>query len=415
MESGLRRGSHSVIRVRGRLSRRYAAKGRVIVGLAVLACAGCGPAWHFDFEAAEGQARSLERSLVVFYKDPLDLRSSQVEDWLEGPEVAPLLQGKVLCKLVNEFPPNRRYVAQYGVLQPPGLVLIHPDGTYHAHNGPMTPQQIGEFLAQAQPPGARPRLNPQIARTINYRWEGIYEDAVAKARRQNRELLIVYKWWLSGECTELLTIFQTRPEVARHFTETVNCLLDMDYPPNRVHVRKYGATRVPTVILVHRDGTYHAHSGPMTADQIVRFVTAAKAPGKRPLGEFADRRVVRASYRWYSDLNRAAAHARNRGLNVFVFYHSLYSDQSNRMARLLDRNDVAALFEGTINCRLDFSVPANRQLMARYRVGRAPAFVVVRPDGTYHARTGVVGRADLVELLGAAERPGLSPARARGP
>ena len=45
------------------------------------------------------------------------------------------------------------------------------------------------------------------------------------------------------------------------------------------------------------------------------------------------------------------------------------------MGRLLERDEVAALFEDTINCRLEFSVPANRQLMARYRVGRAPAFV----------------------------------------
>ena len=250
------------------------------MGSALLACAGCGPRWYFEFESAEGQARGLERTMLVFYKDPLDLESSQMQDLLESAELAPLLRDKVLCMLVDEFPPNRRYVAQYGIRQPPGLVLIHPDGTYHAHNGPMTLEQITDFLARAKPPGAKPTLNPQIPRSIDYHWEGIYEDAVEKARRQNRELFIVYKWWLSPESTELLAVLQTRPEVARHFTETVNCLLDQDYAPNRAHVRKYGVTRVPSVILVHRDGTYHAHTGPMTADQIVRFVTSAKAPGK---------------------------------------------------------------------------------------------------------------------------------------
>jgi hypothetical protein len=199
--------------------------------------------------------------------------------------------------------------------------------------------------------------------------------------------------------------------VARHFTETVNCLLDMDYSPNRRHVRKYGVTRVPAIILVHRDGTYHTHTGPMTADQIVRFATSARSSGRTPRGEYADRMRTRAGYQWYSDLNRALAHARNRGMNLFVFYNSLYSDQSNRMARLLDRSDVAALFEGTLNCRLDFSVPANRQLMLRYRVDRAPAFVVVRPDGTYHSRIGVVTRDELAALLQAAGRPGLTPRR----
>ncbi len=252
------------------------------VGLGVMVCAGCGPSWHLDFESAERQARVVERPILVFYKDSLDLRSSRMEDLLEGPQLAPFLKGKLLCMLISEYPPNRRFAGQYGILQPPGLALIHPDGTYHFRNGPMTLTDMENFFTNAKPPGTRPTLNPQIPRSIDYSWEGVYEDAVAKARRLNRELLIVYKWWLSPESTELLTIFQTRPEVARHFTETVNCLLDLDYAPNRLHVRKYGVTQVPSVILVHRDGTYHAHSGPMTPDQIVRFVTSAKAPGKTP-------------------------------------------------------------------------------------------------------------------------------------
>ena len=71
----------------------------------------------------------------------------------------------------------------------------------------------------------------------------------------------------------------------------------------------------------------------------------------------------------------------------------------------------APLFQETINCRLDFSVPANRQLMARYGVDRAPAFLLVRPDGTYHARQGTVTREDLASLSQASSPTGQRPRR----
>ena len=371
------------------------------------ATAGCAPAWHLHYQEAENAARAQERATVVFYKDPFDRTSSQMEDLLERPEVAPLLADKVRCKLTTEYGPHKKYVAQYGVFQAPALILIHADGTYHAHNGTMSAERLRAFFANAHPPGARPNLSPQIPRSIDYRWEGDYDSALAKAGRQNREMLIVYKWWLSAESTELLATLQTRPEVARHFTETVNCLLDRDYLPNRGHVRRYGVSDVPAMILVHRDGTYHAHRGPMTAEQIVRFVSASKTGGKVPGVRPAERRASRERYRWYTDFSRALAHARHREVNLFVFFNSLYSDSSVRMARLLERADVGALFADTINCRLDFSVPANRQLMARYRIRRAPAFVILRPDGTYHARTGAVSAEDLALMVEAARKPGL--------
>ncbi|MFQ5491761.1 MAG: hypothetical protein ACE5GE_13665 [Phycisphaerae bacterium] len=388
---------------------------RSICGCVLAVCAGCGPVWHLDFQSAENEARGQEKPLLIFYKAPLDRQSSLMEDAMEQGQAQAWLKGKALCMLVSEYPPHRKYVAQFGVIQPPALVLVHPDGTFHRYDGPADVERIGDFLTSAKPPGARPVINPQIPRTIDYRWEGNYEEAQAKARRQNREMLIVYKWWVSAESTELIATLESRPEVARHFTETINCLLDMDYLPNRIHVRQYGVTQVPSIILVHRDGTYHAHTGPMSADQMVRFVNSARrSRGKSPRTDFAQRMQTRAGYNWYTDFTRASAHARNRGQDLFVFYNSLYSDHSNRMARLLDRSDVANLFQDTVNCRLDFSVPGNRQLMTRYRVDRTPAFLIVRPDGTYYSRLGLLTRQDLMNLRKAAERPGSLPRRVGG-
>jgi len=394
------------------LRRGLGAGGVVCWGL-WMTCVGCAPVWHLHYDQAEKAARGQNLPLLVFYKDSFDPSSSQIQDLLEEAEVKPLLSGKVRCMLTSEFPPYRRYVAQYGVMQPPALVLIHPDGTYHARQGPIGAEEVRDFFINAKPPGAEPNPNPQIPRTIDYQWQGIYEDAAALAVKQNRELFIVYKWWLSSESNELLATLLNRPEVARHFTETVNCLLDTAYLPNRTHVREYGVTGVPALILVHRDGTYHDHTGPMTAEQIVRWVSSAKAPGKRPAGTRIEptesRAESRPEYRWYAEFSRAAAHARNRGVNLFVFFQSLYSEESSRMSQMLERGDVGALFADTINCRLDFSVPGNRALMRRYRIDRAPAFLIVRPDETYHARAGAIRAEDLAALVRAAKRPGLLP------
>ncbi len=392
----------------------HLATGRTLVlSLACWILAGCAPVWHYEFEVAENITRAQEKEMLVFFKDSLDIHSSKMEKVLENPLVKAQFANRVLCKLVSDFPPHRRYVAQYEVLQPPALILIHVDGTFHRYSGLPDPEQVQQFLASSKAPGIAPTANPQIARNIDYRWEGVYKNAVAKAERMNRKLFVVYKWWLSPESTELLSVLLNRPEVARHFAETVNCLLDMDYLPNRSHVRRYGITDVPAVILIDRDGTYHAHSGPMTADQLIRFaVRSANTPGKKPSSAFTDRMETRASYHWYSEFTRAIAHARNRGVNLFVFYHSLYSDQSSKMARLLDQSRVADMFQGTINCRLDFSDASNRQLMSRYRIDRGPAFLVVRPDGSYHKRSGLVTADDLADLLRAAEKPGSVPRRA---
>jgi hypothetical protein len=385
---------------------------------ACLLLTGCAPVWHLSYDPAEREARSAEKPLVIFYKDLQNLQSARLEDLLDQPEVAKHLSGKVLCKLIDEFPPDRKFVSQYGVTQAPALVIIHPDGTYHRHASGASLEEVVAFFAQSQPPGQQPMTTAQVPRTIDYAWEGIYEDALAKASRLNRELFIVYKWWLSPESTELLNVFLNRPEVARHFTNTVNCLLDMDYTPNRAIVRKYGVNSVPALILVHRDGTYHTRTGTMTAEEIISFATAARAPGSSRDGStgLVDRLRTRTSATWYADYARAIAHARVRGTNLVVFFFSLFSDDSNRVARMLDRADVANMLNDTINCRLDFAQSENRHLMSSFGINRVPAMLVIRPDGTYHFREGPLDARGLADLLRAAEQPGQTPpAGGQGP
>lgn len=374
--------------------------------LGCLLASGCGPAWMDSYNLAEQVARSRDTDIVYFYKDHLDPQSGQMAERLEDPRVKSLLAGKVKCVLVTVFEPNAKFVAQYDVSSAPALIVVHPDQTYQAREGLMSAEQIVEFLHSAATSGEKPELNPQVPREYQYQWIGIYEDALERARRQNRELLIVYKWWLSAESTELLRRL-SKPEVARHVHEMVHCLLDWDYVPNRRHMASYGVQKVPAMVIIHQDGTYHAKEGLPEIADIVRFIVNARAPGKLP--GWRARADVRSAYRWYAEFDRASIAAVRNDKNLFMFYYSTFSDESNRMEQLLGRTEAAALFTDTVNCKLDWAIRDNRSLVSRYGVDRVPAFIIVRPDGTYHSRVGGASLVDLVNLIREAERPGRTP------
>ncbi|HEY3244180.1 MAG TPA: hypothetical protein VGM03_12610 [Phycisphaerae bacterium] len=263
-------------------SRRPAANAGKLTGAALLAgvallMTGCGPQTVLTYEEAEARQRHTDRPILVFYKNHEDPASGQMKENLQNGQLAPLINGTIFCVLVSDFPPNRKFVAQYGVEYPPALIVIHPDGTYHSREGLLSVEEIRTFLASASGPGQPANLNAQVPRDIDYHWENDYERAVLHAQQRNRELFVVYKSWASPESTELLARLMNRPEVALHFVETVNCILDDSFAANRSYMARFGIERVPAMVLVHRDGTYHSHVGPATPEEIVRFVTASQA------------------------------------------------------------------------------------------------------------------------------------------
>lgn len=260
------------------------------LALAFLALAGCGgPQWYDSFAEAEQRRQQdrksdrSERTLFIFYKDHLDPNSGRMLEVLESPSVKPLLDAKIRCVLVKDFPPNQRYLAQYDVSSTPALVLVHPDGTYHVREGLLSANQTREFLTSSQPPGAQPKSNVGSLSVPDYAWIGSYDDAVKAAARQNRKLFILYKWWLSPESTELINRL-SNARVRQQLGSMVHCILDWDYAPNRSFVGRYEINKVPAMIIVHPDGTYHAQVGLLTVDQIINFVAGARPPGRTPSG-----------------------------------------------------------------------------------------------------------------------------------
>ncbi len=376
---------------------------------------GCAAQWYYSYaELEQERVRTRQlgrpgRDTLLFYKDHMDPASGRMQDVLNSSPVKPLLAGKVLCMLVTDFAPNQRYLTQYGVNAAPALVVVHPDGTYHAREGLLTAEQARDFLLGAVGPGAAPKPDLQILPVPDYYWQGSYEEAAALAARQNRPLLIVYKWWLSTESTELLNRL-SQPRVRSHFSEMVQCLLDWDYIPNRGFVAPYGVNKVPAMIMVRPDGTYHTLVGLPTVDQIVRFAANAGSPGRAaptrsPPG-------IAPTIPWQYNYERAQSTAQREGRDLFIFCHSVFAEASNVTARVLDLPEAAKLLAEAVCCRLDWLVDKNRTLAAQFGVKAAPACIVVRPDGTYHARTDSITLDDLSALLQAAKRPGTRPREA---
>ena len=155
------------------------------------------------------------------------------------------------------------------------MILVHRDGTYHQRTGVMSAEGITNFLKTAAPPGQQPMINPQIPREIDYDWEADYERAFEIAEQQHRPVFIFYKSVVSADANEMFGTLD-RPDVAELFDDTVNCLLDWGYAPNRRFMTQYGVTNVPALVIVNPDGTHHARQGRMTAAQVISFVRTAK-------------------------------------------------------------------------------------------------------------------------------------------
>ncbi len=246
------------------------AVGSVVAGVLLSVCVGCAPKWNPDINVALRQARRREAGVVVFYKDPLDTRSALMRDALETSDVLQLLSDKVRCVMVPFYPPDQRFVARYGVMQPPALIVIHPDATYHALKDAVDADSVAAFLRQAKPPGARPELDAEITTPAKMQFYNVFERAGEAARKQNRRLIVVYKWWLDGDSSELIRRF-TSPSVSSYFNDSVVCLLDWDYAPNRGIVADYGVTKYPAVVALDPDGAYRVLRGLPTVEQLIRL------------------------------------------------------------------------------------------------------------------------------------------------
>lgn len=233
-----------------------------------------GVLWTSDYETAERLRASTGRTLLVQY---LDTRSTYDRPFKSAVQDA---CGKsanrhfLHCRLFRPYEPDRRYVAQFGVERAPALILVHPDGTYHAYTGAGDRAAIARFLDESQPPGLHPIANPLIPRQPEYAWHSSLDTALEQAAHDgNSTLVVLYRWWQRD--WERIEPMLARPEVYRRVAGLVHCKVTGMAGSPSAEMERFGVTQLPAIVLVRPDGTHEALSVPTGYEAIVRFVDRA--------------------------------------------------------------------------------------------------------------------------------------------
>ncbi len=249
--------------------------------LVLLAGSGCNvslPRWNTDrwlgdFDTAEERARESGHELLICYADFRRGADPPMTTALASEPLKEMVADKVRCTLSKSYEPDRRYVAQFGVPHAPALILVHRDGTYHAHTGPMTSDRIAEFLTTAQPPGAIPTINRHILRRPRYHWHDSFAAGKAEADRAGQPMLTVYYRTLSRDWQRLEQLLR-RHEVYVRLADTVHCRVGLSGLSRDVAITRFGSLRLPALVIVRRNSEYGVLELPTSYEAVVHFADA---------------------------------------------------------------------------------------------------------------------------------------------
>ena len=240
--------------------------------------------WHQDYESAEAERIGGKRPMLIYFKDAAAWTADPTYDALRSGEFGRKTHAFVKCMLVRSYEGDRRYVAQYGVVHGPAVILVHADGTYHARVGAMSAADLVAFVDSSTPPGAVPRIDPFVPRTVDYAWIRSLDEAEAIARRTGKPMLIVLERWMSGDRRRMESML-AQPEVHRRFAEMVPCRPGSLWSGVSAASRRFGVTRLPAMVIARPDGAVERLELQNSAEAIVRFADRAAGPHQRPAAE----------------------------------------------------------------------------------------------------------------------------------
>lgn len=214
----------------------------------------------------------------------------------------------------------------------------------------------------------------------NARWFADYEKAEAQCSKCSKPMLIWYKEARPGFPDPLRKTFRDAT-VRKRLHDYVICSLVRSYEPDRRYVAQYGVERAPAVILIHRNGTYHALVGRQSPDQLLALLDTADSAGSKPA---LDPHIPRRPrYHWLDDFGAASAEAFRTKRPMLVVFYRRWSFDLRRLDEMLQRREVYSRTTDMIHCRLSMPDNANRTLTERFGIREMPALVFVRADGDF--------------------------------
>lgn len=213
------------------------------------------------------------------------------------------------------------------------------------------------------------------------RWLGDFDAAERRVAESEKELFFLYLDGRRGRESHRPPELDLEA-LASVVGGKVRCVLSRSYEPDRRYVAQYGVDRAPAVILVHRDGTYHARTGPMTADDIHAFLASVKPPGATVA--YNPHIPRRAHYKWQNALDPALAQAAREGKPLLIVYHRKLSLDWRRLKKLLHRHEVCSRLDDTIHCRIALLGFSRESAITPFGTLRLPALVIVGTDGQHN-------------------------------
>ena len=246
-------------------------------------------AWINGYQEAETLAHQRGTGMIICYRDTPPAR----EDKMLGTTRAALAQDSkhdyVGCILNKSYAWDRNYVAQFGVDRSPALIALHPDGTYQAHVGLLDFDGTRDFLAQANPPGRKPKWNRFLHYEPRYRWIHSLEQGQAIAKQSGRSMLVVYDRLWSKDRGRVMRMF-SKPAVYRRFSSMVHVHVRQDWSLSEQVTTPYGTLRLPAIVIAKPDGRHQVLEVPDRYEAIIRFADKAGHPAREKASHASESR-----------------------------------------------------------------------------------------------------------------------------
>lgn len=96
---------------------------------------------------------------------------------------------------------------------------------------------------------------------------------------------------------------------------------------------------------------------------------------------------------------------------MLVYYSESRPGRHDPLKDALSNGNLADESSRFVRCRLYVSHEPDRRFVGQYGVSRAPAWIVIHPDGTYHAQMGAATSEQVAAFISGAIPPGTEPAR----
>ncbi len=244
-------------------------------------------------------------------------------------------------------------------------------------------------------------------------WVNGYQEAETRASEHETGMIFCYRDTAPNRPDQMIEA--ARDAIANDVkSDYVGSVLTKSYARDRKYVAQFGVDRSPALVVFHPDGTYHAHVGFLDARGVQDFLASATPPGNSPIWNAFLHREPR--YNWQQSTEQAETIASESNRSMLIVYHRPWSDDFQRLDRMLKNPAVFRRFSKMVHVRSGSAWSIASTAETKYGTLQLPALVIVEPSQNYRVLEGpssyeaMIRFADKTETIGKNEsHPTTSP------